>query len=56
MSSISVGTLKHIHEIISHALVNRINNSLLYGTFPDSIKIAKVIPISKSGDPSDINN
>ena len=33
-----------------------INNSFYHGIFPDELKLARVVPIFKSGDSSKINN
>ena len=33
-----------------------INNSFYHGIFPDELKLARVVPIFKSGDSSNINN
>ena len=33
-----------------------INNSSYHGMFPDELKLARVVPIFKSGDSSKINN
>ena len=43
--------IKHSFHLISASLAN-INISLLRGTFPDKLKIGKVIPIYKTEDPS----
>ena len=37
-------------------LTHIINLSIAQGYFPDEWKLAKVIPISKDGDPQDIQN
>ena len=43
------------HIIVPH-LVSIINTSFLTGTFPDRLKLAKVIPIFKAGSKLDVNN
>ena len=48
--------LKHTSSLISIPLAHIINLTLKTGIFPDQLKKAKVIPIFKSGDRSDINN
>ena len=48
--------LKFLNSLISPVLANLINKSFITGIFPDSLKIAKVIPIFKEGDTSDVNN
>ena len=50
ISSIPIKILKLIKEIVALPLSKIINRSLECGVFPDSLKIAKVIPIFKSGD------
>ena len=37
-------------------ITNLINNSFYHGIFPDKLKLARVVPILKSGDSSNINN
>lgn len=56
LSSISVIALKHISSLISSPFAIIINKSLEAGIFPNSMKIAKIIPIPKPGDPCNINN
>ena len=53
---ITLKILKRIFPIIAHPLTHLINLSLEHGTVPDEIKIAKVIPIFKSNDPTHLNN
>ena len=48
--------LKASSIVISPPLVKLINFSMQQGKFPDCLKIAKVIPLFKSGDPYDLNN
>jgi hypothetical protein len=48
--------VKSIAQFISLPLSLLINNSFNKGTFPDQLKLAKVIPIYKSGSKSDPNN
>lgn len=43
-------------SIISHPLVHIINLSLMDGIFPTELKIAKVLPLFKNGDPSQLKN
>ena len=40
---------------VEHITVH-INNSFYHGIFPDELKLARVVPIFKSGDSSNINN
>ena len=53
---ISSKLLKLIIPNIAKPLCHIFNQSLLTGTFPDPYKIAKVIPVYKSGDKSNPNN
>ena len=48
--------LKASSTVISPPLVKLIDLSMQQGKFPDCLKIAKVIPLFKSGDPCDLNN
>ncbi len=55
-NDISMNLLKNcINEIIS-PLKHIIDLSFKYGTIPDQMKIAKIVPIFKSGDPRNIDN
>ncbi|CAB0015182.1 unnamed protein product [Nesidiocoris tenuis] len=53
---ISLKMLKSHFKHLKDVLVHIINLSLTSGTFPDSLKIARVIPIFKSGDPLVLSN
>ena len=55
-SSISVRLLKTAAPYIILPLCKLINISFHTGVFPDSIKVAKVVPTFKSGSSQDINN
>jgi hypothetical protein len=48
--NIPMHIIKNAFEFISKPLMHIINKSLENGVFPDSLKIAKIIPIFKSGD------
>ena len=48
--------LKHISNIVSPVICSIINNSLSNGIFPNSLKIAKVVPIYKQGNRANIIN
>ena len=52
----SVKILKYISSIISPILARLINISISTGHFPASFKIARVVPIFKSGDKNNVNN
>ena len=53
---ISVKFLKLCKSIILKPLVLIFNKSVLTGEYPDELKIAKVIPLFKSGDKTLVNN
>ena len=53
---ISTKLLKRIAPIIIAPLTIIVNQSLCTGTFPDNLKIAKVIPLFKKGDPHILDN
>ena len=58
-SDINVTSIKNAAKINSkfnHVLANIINASLLEGKFPNTLKIAKVVPIHKGGSKLDIQN
>ena len=48
--------IKFAVDFIAAALSNIINSSLIHGYFPDRLKMAKVIPVYKSGDSSLLTN
>ena len=56
INSIPVYLLKENHTILSEIFSNYINACLRAGYFPDRLKIARVIPILKKGDPKLICN
>ena len=56
INSISIRFLKIISKLVVPSLTNLINKSFKEGVFPNMFKIAKVIPIFKSGDKKDPNN
>lgn len=56
LDRISAKSLKCIKDLIIGSLVNCINCSLKSGIFPQSLKLAKVSPIYKSGSKSDPGN
>lgn len=56
LSVFPVKVLKRIKDHVAPILSEIINKSLLIGKFPDSLKIARVVPIHKAGDKTDPNN
>ena len=53
---ISINVVKYTADILCKPLSFIFNNSLTKGIFPDSLKIAKVIPIYKSGEKDIFSN
>lgn len=56
LDGISTKTIKCLKPIIIDRLTNCINLCLAQGIFPDTLKVAKVTPIHKSGVKTDPNN
>lgn len=54
--SISAETIKNHHVPFANILVDVFNEIIVSGEFPACLKIARVVPIFKSGDPADANN
>jgi hypothetical protein len=48
--------VKQCIKLLKKPLANIYNASLESGTFPDQLKIAKVVPVYKKGDKKDIQN
>ena len=55
-NSIPTNILKNFKKILSAPLSQIINLSFSGGVFPDMLRIAKVIPVFKKGDPLECNN
>jgi hypothetical protein len=55
-SNLSMVMLKKVSNLICMPLKHIVNLSLATGEIPLQMKTAKVVPIFKSGDPTDINN
>lgn len=56
LDSVPVKLLKLAKHIISLPLANLVNESFSSGTFPDSMKCARIVPIHKNGSPLEVNN
>jgi hypothetical protein len=56
MMGFSSNLLKKVSNLLLYPLKHIINRSFITGCVPTKLKIAKVIPIFKAGDASDINN
>jgi hypothetical protein len=54
--TISAKFLKKFGTVLAPKIVSLTNQCLLEGTFPDSLKIAKVTPVFKSGNKSNMSN
>ena len=48
--------LRRVGDLVAVPLTHHINNAFLTGEYPDELKIARVIPIHKSGDNNSPNN
>ncbi len=55
-SDMSPRVLKLFRNLISPNFATLFNNCVYNGIFPDVLKIARVIPLHKSGDKNDISN
>ena len=55
-SDTAVVALKYVSTSISSTLSSIINTSFLQGVFPDELKLAKVIPIHKTGKKTNVSN
>lgn len=56
LHSVPTSVIKSVIYIISPVLCNVINLSMSRGIFPDSLKIAKIVPIFKHGDRTYLEN
>lgn len=53
IDGVSAKSIKCIKQLITSPLTSCINDCMTQGIFPDSLKVAKVTPIFKSGDKAD---
>lgn len=53
---ITTNLIKSMKDIISIPLTKIINHCISSNCFPDNLKVAKVLPLYKKDNPSDINN
>ena len=53
---ITANMLKIVKDNILHQLVYLFNLSINQGCFPDTLKLAKVVPILKNGSPEEVEN
>jgi len=56
LDSIPIFIFKYCVDIVSSAISQLFNKSISDGVFPDCLKIAKVIPVHKTGDRKAVNN
>ena len=56
LDNISVRLIRECADIISGPLSDLFNKSLMSGIFPDDWKCARVTPLFKQGESSDLNN
>ena len=56
LDEINVNIVKRVFDIIESPLFHILDMSIKYGTFPNHMKIARVIPVFKSGDSSITSN
>ena len=56
VNSISMCMVKNVFQCIIHPFQHICNLSLRIGIFPDNMKIAKIIPLFKTGDDSEFTN
>ena len=56
LSCVPVRVLKEIADIIAPVLATLLNRSFISGDFPQCLKVARITPIYKGGDHSDLGN
>ena len=56
LTAVPLKIFKYISDIVSPVLATLINKSFLSGKFPECLKIARVIPLYKGENPSNMNN
>ena len=56
LDNISAKIIRECADLISVSLCDLFNKSLVSGIFPDDWKCARVTPLFKQGEPSDLNN
>jgi len=56
LNNLSMSLLKQIIHYIEKPVLHVFNKSIVTGVVPSKLKIAKVVPIFKSGNPQDMNN
>jgi len=56
LNNLSMLLLKKVIRSIEKPVLHVFNKSITMGVVPSKLKIAKVVPVFKSGDPQDMNN
>jgi len=56
LSNLSMSLLKKVIRTIERPILHIFNKSITTGVVPSKLKIAKVVPVFKSGDSQDMNN
>ena len=56
VTTFPTSVLKYIAPIVSLPISVLISKSLSTGHFPDSMKVARIVPLKKPGDPTDMGN
>ena len=56
INSLPIRVLKHVSDIVSPILSILINKSVTSGVFPQSLKLARITPLHKGGNTTDIGN
>jgi len=56
LQSVPIFIYKRFSEIISPLIAKLYNLSISGGVFPDCLKVAKIVPVFKAGDPQLMNN
>ena len=56
LNSISMNMVKKTYKSIEIPLLHIFSRSISLGTVPTKFKLAKVVPVFKNGDPSDVSN
>ena len=56
INSLPAGALKSVSGVVSPVVAEMVNLSFRSGSFPDSEKIARVVPIYKDGSQADVSN
>ena len=50
ISEVPVKVLKKVHSLLADTVAKLVNKSFCSGIFPDALKVAKIVPVFKSGN------